>query len=137
MNRKKIAFIYLPIIAVIPVIVGVYQILDFYDWLFEWGLNLDMFSWTFNFTPVVLILIFIISLYEKFCFHYRMVLLMSILIKTESCFWINNPESSTILLHNMVNISAVFIMQVSIVYCLIHFIIQIKDFIRYVRTRTK
>ena len=130
--RKKIAYIYLPVLAIFPIFIGVYQIVHFADWLL--GLELD-FTWMLRITmyaPFMLSLCFIISLYEHFCIYYRLVIL-SVLYASLSCYFYDSFPS--IAFYNITNILAIFLIFVGIIGCLIHFGIQIKDFVRYVRTK--
>lgn len=132
MNRRKIAYIYLPIFAVIPVLIGSYQVLHFTNWLLEMGWD---FSWAINFIQLShfsLLLCFIISLYEHFCIYYRLVIAAT-LYASLSCHFADWFPS--IYFYNITNIIAILIIFVGIIGCLIHFGIQIKDFIRYVRTK--
>jgi hypothetical protein len=134
MNRRKIAFIYLPIIAVIPILVGVYQTLHFLNWLLDFYWD---FSWAVNFIQFslfTLILCFIISLYERFCNWYRLVIL-SVLYANLSCHY--HEYYPSIAFYNITNIVAISLIAIGIIGCLIHFGYQIKDFFRYVRTRSK
>lgn len=132
MNRRKLAFIYLPIIAIIPILLGVYQITHFLDWLLELGLDLVWMAYFCHFSYFILVLCFIISLYEHFCIYYRLVIL-SVLYASLSCHFLDYFPS--ILTYNISNILAILCIFVGITGCLIHFLIQIKDFVRYVRTK--
>ena len=132
MNRRKLAFIYLPIIAIIPILLGVYQTTHFLDWLLELGLDLVWMAYFCHFSYFILVLCFIISLYEHFCIYYRLVIL-SVLYASLSCHFLDYFPS--ILTYNITNILAILCIFVGIIGCLIHFSIQIKDFVRYVRTK--
>ena len=130
--RRKVAFIYLPILAVFPVFLGTYQITHFLNWLLD--LEID-FTWILRFaiyTPFILTLCFIISLYEHFCIYYRLVIL-SVLYASLSCYFYDSFPSITI--YNISNIIAILLIFAGIIGCVIHFGIQIKDFVRYVRTK--
>ena len=132
MNRRKLAFIYLPIIAIIPILLGVYQITHFLDWLLELELDLVWMAYFCYFSYFILVLCFIISLYEHFCIYYRLVIL-SVLYASLSCHFLDYFPS--ILTYNITNILAILCIFAGIIGCLIHFSIQIKDFVRYVRTK--
>ena len=130
--RRKIAFIYLPIVAIIPLVIGIYQISHFLNWLLDLEWNFD---WAINFIELshfTLALCFIISLYEHFCIYYRLVIL-SVFYASLSCHFLDYFPS--ILTYNITNILAILCIFVGIIGCLIHFSIQIKDFVRYVRTK--
>lgn len=130
--RRKLAFIYLPVIAILPLLLGTYQITHFLNWLLD--LEID-FTWMGNisgFNYLALSLCFIISLYEHFCIYYRMVI-SSVLYASLSCYFYDSFPS--ILTYNITNILAILLIFVGIIGCLIHFSIQIKDFVRYVRTK--
>lgn len=132
MMRRKIAFIYLPVFAMIPLVIGAYQIAHFLNWLLDLEWNFD---WAINFIQLshfTLALCFIISLYEHFCIYYRIVIL-SVLYASLSCYFYDSFPS--ILTYNITNILAILLIFVGIIGCLIHFGIQIKDFVRYVRTK--
>lgn len=130
--RKKIAFVYLPLLAIFPVVMGSYQILHFFNWLLDLGLSFDLMFFLGSYTPFLLILCFIISLYERFCIYYRMVII-GILYAVLSCHYLDYYPS--IYFYNITNIASVLLIFVGIIGCLIHFTYQIKDFIRYVRTK--
>lgn len=130
--RRKIAFIYLPIVAIIPLVIGIYQISHFFNWLLDLEWNFD---WAINFIELshfTLVLCFIISLYEHFCIYYRLVIL-SVLYASLSCHFADSFPS--IAIYNISNIIAILLIFVGIIGCVIHFGIQIKDFVRYVRTK--
>lgn len=131
-SRKKIAIIYLPIIAAFPILAGLYQIVHFFDWLLELGIDFGGIVFLARLTPYLLVLFFIISLYERFCIYYRMVII-GILYVILSCHYLDYYPS--IYFYNITNIASVFLTFVGIIGCLIHFTYQIKDFIRYVRTK--
>lgn len=132
MKRTILAFIYLPLVAIIPILLGVYQILHFANWLLDLEINLDWMADFCYFSYYILILCFIISLYEHFCIYYRLVIL-AVLYASLSCHFYDIFPS--IFLYNLSNILAILLIFVGIIGCLIHFGIQIKDFIRYVRTK--
>lgn len=131
-SRKKIAIIYLPIIAAFPILAGLYQIVHFLDWLLELEIDFGGIVFIARFTPYLLVLFFIISLYERFCIYYRMVII-GILYAVLSCHYLDYYPS--IYFYNITNIASVLLIFVGIIGCLIHFTYQIKDFIRYVRTK--
>lgn len=133
MNRSRLAIIYLPIIALFPLMMGVYQILHFFNWLLD--LSIDFYGFILTlvyFTPYILAFLFIISLYEHFCIYYRLVIL-GVLYASLSCHFYDCFPS--IYFYNITNILAILLIFVGIIGCLIHFGIQIKDFVRYVRTK--
>ena len=132
MKRSVLAFIYLPLIAVIPILLGVYQIIHFLNWLLELEIDLKWMANFCLFSYFTLVLCFIISLYEHFCIYYRIVIL-SVLYASLSCYFYDSFPS--ILTYNITNILAILLIFVGIIGCLIHFGIQIKDFVRYVRTK--
>ena len=130
--RKRIAFIYLPIIALIPIAVGAYQTMHFLNWLLDLEWNFD---WAINFVRLshfTLALCFIISLYEHFCLYYRMVI--SGALYCALSYHLSDYFPS-ILSYNITNILAILLIFVGIIGCFIHFGMQIKDFVRYVRTK--
>ena len=130
--RRKLAFVYLPIIAILPLLLGIYQIFHFLNWLLD--LDID-FTWATNisgFNYLALSLCFIISLYKHFCIYYRLVIL-SVFYASLSCYF--HDSFPSILTYNITNILAILLIFVGIIGCLIHFSIQIKDFVRYVRTK--
>ena len=133
MTRKKIlAYLYLPVVAVFPVLMGAYQISHFLNWLLDW--NMD-FSWMLSICPYSLFflcLFFIISLYEHFCIYHRLVIL-SVVYCNLSCYFADVYPS--ILFYNITNILAVLLITAGIVGCAVHFGCQIKDFVRYVKTK--
>ena len=133
MNRPKLAFIYLPVIALFPLIIGCYQILHFINWIL--GLNIEFYGFILTlvyYAPYTLLFLFVISLYERFCVYYRIVILSTLFVMLSCHFYDSFPS---IAIYNISNIIAIFLIFVGIIGCLIHFLIQIKDFIRYVRTK--
>lgn len=130
--RRKVAFIYLPVIAVLPLLLGMYQITHFLNWLLDLEIDFTCMGNISGFNYFALFLCFIISLYEHFCIYYRIVIL-SVLYASVSCYFVDWFPS--IYFYNITNIIAILIIFVGIIGCLIHFGIQIKDFIRYVRTK--
>lgn len=132
MSRRKIAFIYLPIIAIFPILAGSYQIIHFLDWLLDLGIDFGWLVFIARFTPYLLVLFFIISLYEHFCIYYRMVI-VGILYAVLSCHYLDYYPSTYF--YNITNIASILLIFFGIIGCLIHFTYQIKDFIRYVRTK--
>ena len=132
MNRSKLALIYLPIVAIIPILLGAYQIIHFSDWLLELELDLVWMAHFCHFSYFILILCFIISFYEHFCIYYRLVIL-SVFYASLSCHFFDYFPS--ILSYNITNILAIFLIFVGIIGCFIHFGMQIKDFVRYVNTK--
>lgn len=130
--RRKVAFIYLPLVAAFPVLLGCYQVIHFIDWLFELELNFDFILAITPYAPFLLVLSFIISLYEKFCIYHRLCIGAILYASLSYKFYTAFPS---IYFYNITNIIAILIIFVGIIGCLIHFGIQIKDFIRYVRTK--
>lgn len=133
MNRSKLAFIYLPVIALFPLIIGCYQILHFTNWIFDLGIEFYGLILTLTYyAPYTLLFLFVISLYERFCIYYRIVILSTLFVMLSCYFYDSFPS---ILTYNITNILAILLIFVGIIGCLIHFSIQIKDFVRYVRTK--
>lgn len=130
--RKKVAYVYLPIVAMFPVLLGIYQVIHFFDWLLDLNIDFSLFFALTVYAPFLLILSFIISLYEKFCIYHRMCII-SVLYTSNSYLLLDIFPN--IFVYNIVNIIVIFITFVGIMGCLIHFHYQIKDFIRYVRTK--
>ena len=130
--RKKVAFIYLPIVAAFPMALGIYQIIHFVYWLLDLEINFDFILHITPYAPFLLVLTFIISLYEKFCIYHRLcigaVLYASLSYKFAGSF-------PSIAFYNITNILAILLIFAGIIGCVIHFGIQIKDFVRYVRTK--
>ena len=132
MTRKKIAYLYLPIIAIIPVLFGIYQVIHFLDWLLDWNIDFTFMVALSHISTFLLILCLIISFYEHFCVYYRMVIL-AVLYCHLSCRFVTVYPS--ILFYNVTNILAVLLITFGIIGCAVHFGYQIKDFIRYVKTK--
>ena len=133
MNRSKLAFIYLPVIALFPLIIGCYQILHFINWLLDLGIEFYGLILTLvYYAPYTLLFLFVISLYERFCIYYRIVILSKLFVMLSCHFYDSFPS---IAFYNISNIIAILLIFVGIIGCVIHFGIQIKDFVRYVRTK--
>jgi hypothetical protein len=133
MNRSKLAFIYLPIIALFPLVIGCYQILHFTNWILDLGIEFYGFILTLTYyAPYTLLFLFVISLYERFYVYYRIVILSTLFVML-SCHF--SDSFSSISIYNISNIIAILLIFAGIIGCVIHFSIQIKDFVRYVRTK--
>lgn len=132
MNKQRVSQLYLPLVAVMPLVFGVYQIIHFCYWLFGIGETLVILSSIMDIGWFGLILCFLISLYERFCIYHRIVI-VACFYTSFSCYiqhWF--PSIS---LYNITNIIAIAFIIFGIIGCVIHFGYQIKDFIRYVRTK--
>lgn len=132
MNRKRISQIYLSLVAITPVLIGVYQIIHFINWLLGLEINMLDISLSLNIGWFGLTLCYLISLYEKFCIYHRIVIL--------ACFYTSfsgyiQDIFPTISLYNITNIIAIVCIAIGLIGCFIHFCFQIQDFIRYVRTK--
>lgn len=131
-NRRTLARIYLPIVAALPVFFGIYQIVHFLDWMLDWNISFNVLYFLHSYSPFFLVLCFLISWYEHFCIYHRLVIL-SVVYCNLSCYFADVFPS--ILFYNITNILAVLLIAFGIIGCAVHFGCQIKDFIRYVRTK--
>lgn len=132
MNRKSISQIYLALVAITPVLIGVYQIIHFLNWLLDLEINMLDISLSLNIGWFGLTLCYLISLYERFCIYHRIVILAC--FYTSFSYYIQGIFP-TITLYNITNIIAVACIIIGLIGCIIHFGYQIGDFIRYVRTK--
>ena len=132
MNRKRISQIYLSLVAITPVLIGVYQIIHFLNWLLDLEINMLDISLSLNIGWFGLTLCYLISLYERFCIYHRVVILAC--FYTSFSYYIQGIFP-TITLYNITNMIAVACIAIGLIGCIIHFGYQIGDFIRYVRTK--
>ena len=132
MNRKYLSCVYLSLVAIMPLVFGIYQTIHFVYWLFGIDAYFVIFSSIFDSGWYSLLLCFLISLYERFCIYHRIVI-VACFYTSFSCYildWFPSIE-----FYNITNIIAIFFLVFGIIGCIIHFGYQIKDFIRYVRTK--
>lgn len=132
MNRKRISQIYLSLVAIMPMVIGIYQVIHFIYWLFGIEKDFTALSAFIEIGYFGLVICFLISLYEKFCIYHRIVIC--------GCFYASASYYiqgifPTITLYNITNIIAVVCIVIGLIGCIIHFGYQIGDFIRYVRTK--
>lgn len=133
MRKKIVTILYLAIVAMIPVFLGVYQVIHFLNWLLDWYIDFSFMAGFSFFSIFILILCFLISLYEHFCIYHRTVIL-AVLYCNLSCYIMDAFPS--LLFYNITNIVAVIAILVGLTGCFIHFAYQIQNFIRYVRTKS-
>ena len=132
MNRKRISQIYLSLVAIMPMVIGIYQVTHFIYWLFGIEKDFTAPSSIIEIGYFGLVICFLISLYEKFCIYRRIVIC--------GCFYASASYYiqgifPTITLYNITNMIAVACIAIGLIGCIIHFGYQIGDFIRYVRTK--
>lgn len=132
MQRKVIVTIGLCFIAVIPVVIGTFQAVDFLSWVFDKDIISFRAKQTIDNSMLFLVFTFVISLLERFCFYHRLTICATLYTNC-SCFFMECYPST--LFYNITNLVAVMFIIAGISGCIIHFIYQIYDFKRYIRIR--
>ena len=124
MNAKSkiLTWISLPLIAAYPVVIGAMQILDYIQYN-----NSDTSALSHGlYSPSLLAFCFIISWWQRFCIYHRIVIAVVLVMQIDITLL---P-----LLLNLLNLILILILSMALTMCLIHFSIQIKSFIRYVKS---
>lgn len=132
-KSKIIIWIAMYMIASYPLIIGVLQLIDYYmvmtsdsDGMFYY---LMMLGYS---TPAILLACLVLSYWQKFCVYHKIVIISILFIQILSMY--DNPFLFT-LDRNIINLSVMLVLLYSVPMCIIHFYIQIKQFIRYVRSK--
>lgn len=131
-RSKAITILYLSLIAVIPLIVGTYQVLHYLDWLFNLGINGFLAHTMIYASDYALLVCLVISFYERFCNFYRATVI-SVLVSQVLPFYYSYFPS--IFSYNATEFVAIAVTAFSVIGCMIHFSIQINDFFRYARQK--
>ena len=125
--------IWLICVAVYPILAACIQIVDFFLWLYDAECNFTFFAKIGSYSPFFLAISFIVSIREKFCVFHRLCILSVFLVNTNHLWAILIPP----VIANYITTVMLLAALTGIVGAIIHFAIQIKDFIEYVRIQSK
>ena len=125
--------IWLIFVAVYPILAACIQIVDFFLWLYDAECNFTFFAKLGSYYPFFLALSFIVSIREKFCVFHRLCILSVFLVNINHLWAILIPP----VIANYITTVMLLAALTGIVGAIIHFAIQIKDFIEYVRIQSK
>lgn len=125
--------IWLIFVAVYPILAACIQIVDFFLWLYDAECNFTFFAKIGSYSPFFLAISFIVSIREKFCVFHRLCILSVFLVNINHLWAILIPP----VIANYITTVMLLAALTGIVGAIIHFAIQIKDFIEYVRIQSK
>ena len=125
--------IWLIFVAVYPILAACIQIVDFFLWLYDAECNFTFFAKIGSYSLFVLAISFIVSIREKFCVFHRLCILSVFLVNINHLWAILIPP----VIANYITTVMLLAALTGIVGAIIHFAIQIKDFIQYVRIQSK
>lgn len=125
--------IWLIFVAVYPILAACIQIVDFFLWLYDAECNFTFFAKIGSYSPFFLAISFIVSICEKFCVFHRLCILSVFLVNINHLWAILIPP----VIANCITTVMLLAALTGIVGAIIHFAIQIKDFIEYVRIQSK
>lgn len=125
--------IWLIFVAVYPILAACIQIVDFFLWLYDAECNFTFFAKIGSYSPFFLAISFIVSIREKFCVFHRLCILSVFLVNINHLWVILIPP----VIANYITTAMLLAALTGIVGAIIHFAIQIKDFIEYVRIQSK
>lgn len=125
--------IWLIFVAVYPILAACIQIVDFFLWLYDAECNFTFFAKIGSYSPFFLAISFIVSIREKFCVFHRLCILSVFLVNINHLWAILIPP----VIANYITTVMLLVALTGIVGAIIHFAIQIKDFIEYVRIQSK
>lgn len=125
--------IWLIFVAVYPILAACIQIVDFFLWLYDAECNFTFFAKIGSYSPFFLAISFIVSIREKFCVFHRLCILSVFLVNINPLWVILIPP----VIANYITTVMLLAALTGIVGAIIHFAIQIKDFIEYVRIQSK
>lgn len=125
--------IWLICVAAYPIVMAIFQITDFCLWLK--GCEYDIVSRAIigPYSPLFLIISFIVSIRERFCIFHRLCIISVLLININHLWAV----SITPILANHITLSLIIVALTGIIGAIIHFVIQIQDFIKYARIQSK
>lgn len=125
--------IWIIFVAVYPILAACIQIVDFFLWLYDAECNFTFFAKIGSYSPFFLAISFIVSIREKFCVFHRLCILSVFLVNINHLWAISIPP----VIANYITTVMLLAALTGIVGAIIHFAIQIKDFIEYVRIQSK
>ena len=125
--------IWLICVAVYPILAACIQIVDFSLWLYDAECGFTFFAKIGSYSPFFLAISFIVSIRERFCVFHRLCVLSVFLVNINHLWATLIPP----LIANCITIAMLLAALTGIIGAFIHFAIQIKDFIKYVRIKSK
>lgn len=125
--------IWLIFVAVYPILAACIQIVDFFLWLYDAECDFTFFAKIGSYSPFFLAISFIVSIREKFCVFHRLCILSVFLVNINHLWTILIPP----VIANYITTVMLLAALTGIVGAIIHFAIQIKDFIEHVRIQSK
>ena len=125
--------IWLIFVAVYPILAACIQIVDFFLWLYDAECNFTFFAKIGSYSLFFLAISFIVSIREKFCVFHRLCILSVFLVNINHLWAILIPP----VIANYITTVMLLAALTGIVGAIIHFAIQIKDFIEYIRIQSK
>lgn len=130
---KNLTRIWLVFVAAYPVIAGIVNVIDFGSWLFDWDIDMSFRLALGGFSPMFLLVAFVVSIRERFCAYHRLCIASVFLVNINHLWAASAPPVTA----NSITIAILLAALTGIIGAFIHFAIQIKDFIKYVRIQSK
>lgn len=120
-------------VAVYPILAACIQIIDFSLWLYDAECDFIFFAKIGPYSPLFLAISFIVSIRERFCVFHRLCILSVFLVNINHLWAMSIPP----VIANYITTALLLAALTGIIGAIIHFIMQIKDFIKYVRIQSK
>lgn len=125
--------IWLICVAVYPILAACIQVVDFSLWLCDAECDFIFFAKLGSYSPLFLTISFIVSIRERFCVFHRLCILSVFLVNINHLWAMSIPP----MIANYITTAILLAALTGIIGAIIHFAIQIKDFIKYVRIQSK
>ena len=125
--------IWLICVAAYPIVMAILEITDFSLWLLDYEYNIASRAILGSYSPLFLAISFIVSIRERFCVFHRLCVLSVFLVNINHLWATSIPP----VIANCITTVMLLAALTGIVGAIIHFAIQIKDFIKYVRIKSK
>lgn len=125
--------IWLICVAAYPIVMAILEITDFSLWLLDYEYNIASRAILGSYSPFFLAISFIVSIRERFCVFHRLCILSVFLVNINHLWATLIPP----VIANCITTAMLLAALTGIIGASIHFAIQIKDFIKYVRIQSK
>lgn len=125
--------IWLICVAAYPIVMAILQITDFSLWLLDYEYNIASRATLGSYSPLFLAISFIVSIRERFCIFHRLCILSVFLVNINHLWATLIPP----VIANCITTAMLLAALTGIIGASIHFAMQIKDFIKYVRIQSK
>lgn len=125
--------IWLICVAAYPIVMAILEITDFSLWLLDYEYNIASRAILGSYSPFFLAISFIVSIRERFCVFHRLCILSVFLVNINHLWATLIPP----VIANCITTAMLLAALTGIIGAFIHFAIQIKDFIKYVRIQSK